>query len=219
MRTMKQWGSFGQQRRAYAKAPLGIRVYGILSMRQNACNRFHTALYEHVILRAQHCASVLAGKPTANGIRNRSQHSQENCGQLRSGACVNLSRRTCDLGQEATERGSRIDQAEHLRSLHEKTRCCRAQSSGSRFLAAGLLPLLRLRCFACQGLARLAQSKPCTSPVLIISHTRPLRIQCPIKRQLLVRCGLSHARKYYDFSGTSRLAELNLTHQLWAVCS
>lgn len=45
MRTLRQQGSFWQHSRAYGKAPPGMRVYGISGMRQNACNRFHTALY------------------------------------------------------------------------------------------------------------------------------------------------------------------------------
>lgn len=46
---MKQRGRFGQQCRAYAKAPIGMRLYGISAMRQNALNRFRTALYERCL--------------------------------------------------------------------------------------------------------------------------------------------------------------------------
>ena len=41
----------------------------------------------------------------------------------------------------------------------KQTRCYRARSSGLRFLAAGLLPLLRLRVLLCQGRSTLIQIK------------------------------------------------------------
>lgn len=47
MRTLTPRRSFKQRGRAYAKAPLGIRVNRIYGIRQNTSNRFRTVLYGH----------------------------------------------------------------------------------------------------------------------------------------------------------------------------
>lgn len=151
MRTMKQRGSFGQEGRAYAKAPLGIRLNRILGMRQNACNRFHTALYEH----AQSSAS-----------QSRKVYSATDRRALRRTGRVDLtSARAVSVGRTVTG---------HVQSLRDN-RATHARSVGSRILAAGLLPLPQLRCSSCQGLRTLTQIRPGLSAFWCKRHFENVR--------------------------------------------
>jgi len=139
MSTMLQQGSFGQQSRAYAKAPLGMRLNRINGMRQNACNRIFTVLYGHGIPRAQSGASAI------DGTVFRWQ-----------GTVRELGRQACRI--ERLENGnSCADWADHFQ-LHEVS-CTNRRPLASRILTAGLLPHLQLRCSLCQGAERLAQQQ------------------------------------------------------------
>lgn len=140
MRTMRQQGSFGQESCAYEKAPLGIRLYGIPTTRQNACNRFHTALYDHGNLHTRQRTSV--GHGDGSDLEDRVTESGRACGV-----------------QQPVEGWNRATCAEHLRSLHEETHGYGARPLGSRILLApGLLRTSKLRC-SCQGHGRITDGK------------------------------------------------------------
>lgn len=66
-----QRGSFGQEHRAYAKAPLGIRLNGIRSMRQNALNRFHTVLDERAQEARRWSVHVALSPPLTADVRQQ----------------------------------------------------------------------------------------------------------------------------------------------------
>jgi hypothetical protein len=89
-----------------------------------------------------------------------------------------------------------------MRDLSMKqTRCYRAQSSGSRFLVAGLLPLRRLRCsWLSSGALNLSHVKRDGCISVQLGHSAGGR-----HKQVTLRRarGISHCVSEYVYSGTS----------------
>jgi hypothetical protein len=107
--------------------------------------------------------SVLSAKPFPSRVtgctptvRSRSQSQVADCEGLRMQGRLRELRWTRDVQWEPARRSSSACWAKHFPSLHE-INCTYRRSVASRFLAAGLLPLLQLRCSTCQGSRNLAQ--------------------------------------------------------------
>jgi hypothetical protein len=104
------------------------------------------------------------------------------------------------------------------RSMRQ-TPCNRAQSSGSRFLAVGLLPLLRPRSF-CQGDDTLVHFEQDLYP-------NKYRFWCNVhgasseREEITLGATslLSHAVTEFVFRGTNSPPVRNLAHQLSRVCA
>lgn len=179
MRTMKQQGSFGQEGRAYAKAPLGITLNRILGMRQNACNRFHTALYGHAKSSASLNRNVLMARH-----RSRSQTAHAECEALRTSVGLRRAGLTDLARAGAADFG--VTGTGHLLWLREL--CAnRAHSLGSRILVAGLLPLPRLRCLFRQGAESLTRMIFRTSAVRAVATIVGFSFSMSQKRTTLRR--------------------------------